>query len=660
MLNVDEFAQLSNQGVPRVEFCNRLMQRLVETTGAEAAVLWNCSDAKFRPVSQHLVEPTFQLKMSESDHTRMLSQVVTSKRSILLRPETPQATVDSTRMIGKQPPMILLAPLPNPSYEVIELIVPTRTGGDQELMSTLQQAAEIASTDGKGVPDIGGDSGAFGSAAFDLFALSKFVHGIHRSLDRKTTTSNVANEARLLIDCDRVAVVTRQRGKFGIASISSQASVNRRSNTVRLLEKLARLTLKTEKEFWYPNEEELPRQLRSAVDEYLLISTTRSLVIKPVFEKVEPLVEDPESSERSGNRVIGGLIFEQCNEQWDRARLAANLDFVHEHASDALRNSEQHSSLFLYPVWKLLSKSKVLTAPRVFPKSLLALTAAVVICLFLSFYRVPFYIHASGVLVPQQRAWIYAGQSGDIQEVFVEHADVVKEDQVVAAMSNRQLELSIAETEGRIDVLSQRQKEVEKQRFSIAGQDVNRANVDNNINSIKAEVTALRNKLALQYELLERNRLQSPIAGQVLSWDVKQKLIGRTVRPEQQLIEVADVQGPWILEIDVPDRRAGHLLRGIKDAKGGSLTVQFTLAAEPDRMYEGFVTNVASAIHIADDDQQVIRVEVAIDKQDLSVQQAGTGVTAKIYTGEETSIGFLWLHDLAEAYYRYISFYFAR
>ena len=77
---------------------------------------------------------------------------------------------------------------------------------------------------------------------------------------------------------------------------------------------------------------------------------------------------------------------------------------------------------------------------------------------------------------------------------------------------------------------------------------------DENINSIKAEISALEEKLAMQRQLMQRTKLLSPMSGQVLSWDVKQKLIGRSVRPEQQLIEIAKVDGRWVLELDVADR----------------------------------------------------------------------------------------------------------
>ena len=65
-------------------------------------------------------------------------------------------------------------------------------------------------------------------------------------------------------------------------------------------------------------------------------------------------------------------------------------------------------------------------------------------------------------------------------------------------------------------------------------------------------------------------------------------------------------------------------------------------------------------MHVSEDNQQVIRVEVAVDDPSVPVQQARSGVTAKIYTGYRTSVGYLWLHDVSDAFHRYVSFYLAR
>ena len=57
----------------------------------------------------------------------------------------------------------------------------------------------------------------------------------------------------------------------------------------------------------------------------------------------------------------------------------------------------------------------------------------------------------------------------------------------------------------------------------------------------------------------EELTLRSPLTGHI-TWDVEQLLAARPVQRGQALLTVANVDGPWILELQVPDDEAGYLL----------------------------------------------------------------------------------------------------
>ena len=58
----------------------------------------------------------------------------------------------------------------------------------------------------------------------------------------------------------------------------------------------------------------------------------------------------------------------------------------------------------------------------------------------------------------------------------------------------------------------------------------------------------------------QRPRRRSPLDGQALTWNLKQLLEARPVQRGQTLLTVADLDGPWELELHLPDHRAGHVL----------------------------------------------------------------------------------------------------
>ena len=656
-INLDEIKQLANQNIGRDEFHNRFLHRLVAATGAEAGVTWNCSNQPFQAISRLSKGPAMRLPISEKDHIEILNRVHQQQRSAVVKTGE-EGNED-------QQSLIILAPIKGRHQELIELIVPAKSGraSDQELLSAVDLACGVASSRIETEVRIDAGSNSIAQSGqsiplqFDVSQLSQYVHSIHNTIDRKLTCGNIANETRRLLDCDRVSVVLWYRGSFRIFAISGQPSVNRRSNTVKLLDQLARKVLKTESEFWYPDDEDIAPQIKKALDEYLTISATRSLVIHPLREKVAKLVEDPESNESKFNPVIGGIVYEHCNEQWDRTNVEKTLDFVTHHCGDALRNAKKHHDLFLYPVWNQLSKLRVLSAPRVLPKTILAGAALCLISLFLAFWQVPFYVSASGVLVPEERQWVFARSSGEIVSVDVDHGSTVSLGQALLTVADDRLEVEIATAEGRITVLKESKASLER-RFD--GQSSQPQNSEQSINSINVEIESLTSKIELLKAMEAKLTVTSPIAGQVITWDAKKKLTGRTVEPTQLLLEVANPDGPWQLELDVEDRRVGHLLRGLKNSENSLLLVKFTLAADPNKTYEGKVVEIGNAMHLNESNEQMIRVRVELDEEALALKQAKSGVSAKIYCGHNTSVGYLWLHDIPESLKRYVLFYFAR
>ncbi|MGD0382570.1 MAG: HlyD family efflux transporter periplasmic adaptor subunit, partial [Thermoguttaceae bacterium] len=60
--------------------------------------------------------------------------------------------------------------------------------------------------------------------------------------------------------------------------------------------------------------------------------------------------------------------------------------------------------------------------------------------------------------------------------------------------------------------------------------------------------------------------IKSPISGQVVTWDMRNRLPnGRPVQRGQVLMRVADPSGPWQLELHMPEHRNGHVAEAQKE-----------------------------------------------------------------------------------------------
>src|SRR5690606_5960269 len=110
----------------------------------------------------------------------------------------------------------------------------------------------------------------------------------------------------------------------------------------------------------------------------------------------------------------------------------------------------------------------------------------------------------------------------------------------------------------------------------------------------------------------------------------------------QALLTVADLDGPWILELRVADDRAGHVLEA--RSKQDDLEVTFLLASDPQHEYQGRITDVALATELDEAHDSALRVTVEFPKRDVPGLRPGATAIAKIHCGRR-SLGYVWLHD---------------
>ena len=141
-------------------------------------------------------------------------------------------------------------------------------------------------------------------------------------------------------------------------------------------------------------------------------------------------------------------------------------------------------------------------------------------------------------------------------------------------------------------------------------------------------------------------RVESPISGQVATWDVAGLLGNRPVERGQALLSVADTAGPWQLELLVPDRRIGHV-KSAQQKLAPQLDVTFMLATDPARSYQGRVKQVAMTSEVEPEIGAAVKVDVSIERSALAEPRPGATVVARIHCGRR-SLGYVWLHEVWE------------
>ena len=171
---------------------------------------------------------------------------------------------------------------------------------------------------------------------------------------------------------------------------------------------------------------------------------------------------------------------------------------------------------------------------------------------------------------------------------------------------------------------------------------------------LETEYQVLRKKEQLYLERMSELEVRSPIKGNVVSWDVEKTLHSRPIITGQVLLEIADLNQPLVLEVELPEKREGHLDRYIKDQslqKDDQLEVSYILATDPDVPLEAkLALDSVSMRADADEEHGAIIKMRAIPAQDTLRElqpRPGAKVIAKIYCGRRSS-GFVFFHEIYE------------
>jgi len=475
--------------------------------------------------------------------------------------------------------------------------------------------------------------------------IAGFALRVHRGLDVDQTAFMIANDARRVIACDRVSVLLARGTQCRAIAISGVDVLDRRAKLVQKLEQLATRVIASRDPLWYLDGiADVPEEISQPLEAYLDESHARVLAIVPLFE---PRTE----SDSCPARIIGALVAEQFHATGSAYELRELVTEVAGHSTVALGNALVHSRMPLAGLGRLLARLRPSADGRLFfPKLSLLLAAAGAIAAALVFLKADFNIQSPGELQPERRRDVFATDDGQVSELLADHATRVRVDQPLVVIRNPQLDLELGRVAGEIQTAQKKLAAVQAERLENAPQVATARRSAHQLTADEEELKELLKGLHLQREIIEQQKLdlvvRSPIDGQALTWNLKRLLESRPVERGQMLLTVGDLDGPWVLELHVPDNRAGHLLQAREEIEPG-LEVTFALLSDPGTTYRGRILDVAMSTELDEATSPTILATVGFDRGEVAGLRPGATVTAQIHCGRR-ALGYVWTHDLIE------------
>ena len=651
---VNEIAQLSKSDIAPGEYYPEFLTKTVSALAAIGGVVWTLEDQGRLALQYQISLQKTNLRESEEaqiQHGRLLQKVITTGEPVLVPPHsgTGDAAAVDDQAANPTDFLLVIGPIKT-DLEVVGIVeifqrpeagVNTQKGYLRFLMQMCDLAADFIK---------GHQLRHFSDRQVMWTQLEDFTRTAHASLDPRLTAYTIANEGRRLIECDRVSVAIRRGNKFKIEAVSGQDTFDKRSNTVQLLGRLATKVVEADEPIWYTGDtSNMAPQIEEALHEYVDESHSKTVAVLPLGRPAPPEEEqDPEKPELP-ELPVGALIIERIEDARIPDTMKQRVDVVAKHSSLALANSLEHQDLFLMPLWRGLGKMKWIVRGRTLPKTISITVAVIVLILMLIVMPWDFEIQADGKLEPVNQSDIFARVNGKVRRIEVRHDDKVTKGQTLAVMQNTEITMQIRELEGNLEATRDTIRAKEWLQQKDRGNLQERNQLTGEILALYEKLNSLQSQLDLAKEKQAELTIVSPRTGVVLTWDLEKLLDGRPVERGQILMEVADTEGPWQIELTVPEDRMGYIVGRQKEIDKQDLKVTFILASEPGKEYVGKIKEINYNAEVRGEEGNTVLVKVdiegSVDKSQFPDLRPGTEVKAKIDCGRR-SVGFVLFHDL--------------
>jgi len=666
---VNEISQLAKSEMSPQEFYDGFLNRVVSALAAEGGAIWTTNEG-------NRIELTYQINFvktgladnqeDQNRHGKLLAKVLSTGEPMMVPPHS--GAGDDDEGANPTPFLLVLGPLMSDQEVkgVIEVFQrpgarsTTQRGYQRFLLQMCDLAGDYLKT--RSLRNYTDRQSLWNQ-------LEQFTREVHKSLDPREAAYTIANEGRRLIQCDRVSVAIHRGRRCTIEAVSGQDTFDKRSNTIRLLGKLASAAAATGETVWYTGDtSDMAPQVEDAVQNYVDESHSKTVGVLPLAKPQVDMSDKPES-EREPPEVIGALIVEQIEDARVHEGTLQRVEVVRDHSASALANAQEHNNLFLMPLWRVIGKATWVLKARTLPKTLAITGVIVALILALIFVQADFEMEGRGTLQPADQIEIYAPPGGGVvMEVLVEHGNNVKKGQELLRLKNKDLEIAKTDIEKNISTT------IAAIAAAISGESsetrsAEKRKLHNEAAQYRIQLRGFQKQLDLIVQKEKDLVVLSPVAGQVMTWDLRDLLMHRPVDGGQVLVKVADLSGEWELEVNLPEDKLGPVkaaqaaldtrrkelqkkLAGttdpeeqeeIRDQLRG-LQATYILATDPGNEHRGYVSEIHGRADVQGQAGSAVRLQIAVNKQDIAERVPGVTATTKIYCGRR-SIGYVYLRD---------------
>lgn len=673
----EEVTQLSEQDLEPATFYAEFLQRVLSGVAAPAGAVWVRTTQGHLQLQYQVNLQMVGLDKSEAgrqQHDELLRQSVVQGQPKMIAPHSGHAGPDGSPTTGPGNPtefVILIAPM-MVEREVVGLLEiwqdPRHSAEAMPgFLEFMKRMAGLASTYTRNTQlrRMVGQQQVWTQ-------LEAFARQVHASLNPTEVSYVIANEARRLLECDRVSVAVRESAKMKIEAISGADVVEKRSSMVQLQRALSESVADWGERLVYQGnkDDSLPPAVLSALDAYLSESNSKLLVIQPLVDEREKELK---------KKCRSALIVESFEPAHAPEQLMARLEVVSRHATPALFNAVEYRRIPMRFLWLPLAKLQDGLGGK--GKAIAASVAAglLLLTLILVFVPYPLKMDANGQLLPEERRWVYSDTEARVINFpqYVNTGQPVEMNENLILMYDQRLEMRLNELTADIAA-------AESSIRILTGliQGANNAQAQDFKLQLEKERATLKSRVEAKAALIHRCNavevepgyfwIKAPVRGAIINSNFRENLTNRTVKPSEPLLRIGGKDRGWEIELKIPQRHIGQVLLAFEGKpEGFELDVDLLLASAPTQTYKGKLTRdkiypeanpdkenpnnaepmIVASVRISGDD---------IPKSDRLPEEllvTGTEVHAKVRCGNH-AMGYSLFYGVWEFFYEKVVFFF--
>ena len=667
------------------QFCDTVLKRVVKITGAYGALFWQLSDNAPKLTHQSGRHPNETAKEILShdnrQHNNAVLEVITKELPMGLTSEAFTGPGDPTDPDAQQDDafLMLFSPVYNRTKKccgTLELlqrgdISPQAQEGYLRFMTQIsslfqqwsehQAAAATAVATRNVQQNVSNEQSVNNEHSATVSALStqstwsdrlEYINEAHRSIDQKETCYSIANEARRLLKCDRVSVGKWNGRSCKIVAISSQDRFENRANVVRLLSNVATASVSADSPFWITGSTEgIAPEVAKKINEYLDESHSRTLAVIPLFAR-PPEMPDLEMKSRRNRkpRKLGVIVFEYFDADVVEESIDDDRKLIVSQAELALENARKHDEIFMLPIWKRLGWLQKVLFQDHRAKTMTGLACLALLTLAMIFFPKELKMKIEGVMHPTVRQTVFSQiDGGIIKEILIDEREQVTKGQPLLGLKHTDLEIEIVSTEIAIQSIKARIATQRSQQALLRGDREKQQEVGMAIQLAEAEMKGMEDQLGLLRAKEKYLNITSPIDGTIITPNPKRRYKNFVANSSMALLEVADLDGEWQLELKIPEAKVGYVDEAFRNNDGKPLDVEFKIGTDASLNLKGTLESVAQRASPSEAGPPAYRAIVKIHPDQLykleEELRSGASSTAKILCGKR-SLGFVCFYQV--------------